>query len=743
MSRGAANQSHGRMSLQEESKNCILCLLLLCAAASGCGPTSGKQEIDVPPGLIVHCEKVFSAGTLTVDGPWVEAGLAEGECLVYDFAVVEGSDYAVQVLVAAGNVDLIVSAGSDFLGIEGMSMGYGDADESVAFTASESKKYYAAVVSRAPESTFSIRVLKALSTGSGECEAVVDGGELVVDAAARSDLVFGKQCVLYTFAGTAGTVYRLTLTLQPESAAPEEMKVADDSSMQNILKWASFLGPTTRLYPVATGTQPHYVLVVGDYSDTAHYDISIEAGNAPAGLADFCFHARDRGPLTPDWVPVEGSVAVMECDIYTFDATLGSLYAVGSTIIGLNGELRLSPDADFEPRISTDTETIEGASGETFVAGATQTHYAGIVNRSDTDREYNVRLYEGLPAPEGLTYTCNRSESRGSLTADGPAVDDTVKSYLCAIYTMSTQAGVTYSVSAIPIDGAINLYVGEDPDYLTPIAESINFNGAQGLSFTATADATVYIIVAGRSPEITFTLSAVTARTAPSGLNDECQVVIEAPELSVGSPPVEGFAAADHCVLYSFSGVNGTSYTVTVAGKTEYDNPDLTIAGDPDFTTIIDKEETPDDDTIVFTAASDQLYHVAVHSFQDAEYTLSLSVSPAPPPGLTGECASVKDGGVLTVGAPSARDTAAIGQCVLFSFAGTAGTDYTVTMYAMGGDPGMKIANDADFLDLLTTQSTQGGETYNFTAAATQSFFIGVFPTDPMTTSFEIFVTSP
>jgi hypothetical protein len=309
---------------------------------------------------------------------------------------------------------------------------------------------------------------------------------------------------------------------------------------------------------------------------------------------------------------------------------------------------------------------------------------------------------------------------------------------------MSTRPGVTYSVSAVPSDGAINLYVGEDPDYLTQIAQSINFDGAQGLSFTATADATAYIIVAGRSYSGTaFTLSAVTARTAPSGLNDECQVVIDAPELTVGPPPVEGFAAADHCVLYTFPGVTGTSYTATVAGKTEYDNPDLTIASDPDFTAIIDKEETPDDDTIVFTATSDQLYHAAVHSFQDAEYTLSLSVSPSPPPGLTGECASVKDGGVLTVGAPSARDTAAIGQCVLFSFAGAMGTDYTVTMYAMGGDPGMKIANDADFLDLLTTQSTQGGETYTFTAAATQSFFIGVFPTDPMTTGFEIFVTSP
>ena len=97
----------------------------------------------------------------------------------------------------------------------------------------------------------------------------------------------------------------------------------------------------------------------------------------------------------------------------------------------------------------------------------------------------------------------------------------------------------------------------------------------------------------------------------------------------------------------------------------------------------------------------------------------------------------------LTVGATSTRDRAVADQCVLYSFSSTSGNEYTITVFTSGGDPSLRVASDADFNDVLTTEARTGGETYSFTAAANQDFFLAVFPATATATDFEIFVTSP
>jgi hypothetical protein len=68
---------------------------------------------------------------------------------------------------------------------------------------------------------------------------------------------------------------------------------------------------------------------------------------------------------------------------------------------------------------------------------------------------------------------------------------------------------------------------------------------------------------------------------------------------------------------------------------------------------------------------------------------------------------------------------------------------YTVTVFDLGGDPSLKVASDAAFTSVLTTQANTGGETFSFTAAASQDFRLAVFPSAAVEANFEIFVTSP
>jgi hypothetical protein len=91
------------------------------------------------------------------------------------------------------------------------------------------------------------------------------------------------------------------------------------------------------------------------------------------------------------------------------------------------------------------------------------------------------------------------------------------------------------------------------------------------------------------------------------------------------------------------SGTSGTNYTVNVSGITEYDNPDLVVASNATFSTIVDQEATPDDDdTIVFTAAATQTFYLAIYGFQGAQYAIEVNVSPPPPSGLATRCSSAR-----------------------------------------------------------------------------------------------------
>jgi hypothetical protein len=64
-------------------------------------------------------------------------------------------------------------------------------------------------------------------------------------------------------------------------------------------------------------------------------------------------------------------------------------------------------------------------------------------------------------------------------------------------------------------------------------------------------------------------------------------------------------------------------------------------------------------------------------------------------------------------------------------------------MFTSRGNPGLIVADGADFTSMLTNQTTSGGEVYTFTAATTQDFYLAVFAETATTTDFEIFVETP
>src|SRR5262249_19101290 len=161
-------------------------------------------------------------------------------------------------------------------------------------------------------------------------------------------------------------------------------------------------------------------------------------------------------------------------------------------------------------------------------------------------------------------------------------------------------------------------------------------------------------------------------------------------------------------------------------GLTQQDQPDLVLASDAAFTSIVDEEATPGADTIVFTASATQTFQLAVYAFQGAQYAIDVKPSPAPPPGLSAHCSSARDGGVVVAGGAHVLDSGVQGQCVLFSFDAGAGTPYTVTVFTSGGDPSLVVASDASFASVLTTQATPGGQTYSFTPTGTQTFHLAV-----------------
>jgi len=81
------------------------------AIAPGCGGggSGGPEPVDVPVGLTVHCERALDAGTLPTDGTWVDTQVDGDTCVLYRFETTLGVSYGVHVLIATGNVDVIVS----------------------------------------------------------------------------------------------------------------------------------------------------------------------------------------------------------------------------------------------------------------------------------------------------------------------------------------------------------------------------------------------------------------------------------------------------------------------------------------------------------------------------------------------------------------------------------------------------------------------------------------------------------
>ena len=730
-------------------------ILIACAVAltsgAGCGGGSGgggglPDPIDVPAGLTVHCSAAFDGGKIPLN-TFIDATVADDVCLIHRFDATQGVQYSVQVLIAAGgNVDVLVASNGDFIDLVTASNFFGDTPESATFSAGATQEYVIAYIGRASTSDISTRVVQNIPSPTGErdCMATVDGGELSTDGTPVSDIVFPRTCVLYTFEGNADSIYKLTATFAGDTL-PDALHVARDRDLTDVIDSRVFLEETTTLYPVTDADQTFYIVLVGEFSELSTYELALTRGNAPVGLFDRCHMAEDSGPITTDWSPITASLARRTCHIYALSSVADLLYVIGLTTssFGTPPELRIASDADFRNLVTTTTEPVEGISGEAFVAGSAQTfHIAVLTSALDATIDYDIRGLESEPPPQGLTFPCNRSRAAGSLVADGPTFNGTLMANECATFTLDTLGGVSYTISALPNAGSVFLYASQDAEHTQSLGSSVNFSGPQGLSFTAPTTGTVHIAVAGRIDGTAFSVSAATAAAPPAGVGSYCDFAVDAGVLTVDGGPASGFAAADQCNLYAFSGTNGTSYTIRLT-EVDNDDPDLTLASDAAFSAIIQEATTPDGDTIVFTASGDQPFYLAVHGFQSVEYTIEVMVSPSPPAGLAGRCSSVLDDGILVVEAPSVRQSAAPDQCVVYSFAAISSLSYTVTVFTSRGNPGLIVADGADFTSMLTNQTTSGGEVYTFTAAATQDFYLAVFAETATTTDFEIFVETP
>jgi hypothetical protein len=731
-------------------------ILLACAIAltggAGCGgdgspPRDNEPDpIEVPIGLMVQCSQALDGGKIPLN-TFADATVADDVCLIHRFDATQGAQYSVQVLIAAGgNVDVMVASNDDFTDLVTASNFFGDNPESATFTAEATRQYVIAYVGRAETSDISTRVVQNIPSPTGErdCVATVDGGQLSTDGTPLSDILFPRTCVLYTFEGSIDSIYELTATFTSD-ALPDALYIARDRDVTDVIDSRVFVEETATLYPVTDAEQTFYVIMVGEFSELATYELTLTEGNAPVGLFDRCHTAENKGAVSTDWTSIAATLAPRTCHIYSLSAVAELLYIIGLSAVGLGTppELRIASDSDFRNLVTTATELVEGLSGEAFVAGSDQTfHVAILTSAFDATIDYSLRGLESAPAPQGLSFPCNRSRAEGSLVVDGPSRDGMVMAEECATFALDVQGGVSYTISALPSVGSAFLYAAEDPEHIQSLASSTNFSGPQGLTFTAPMTGTVHIAVAGRVDGTAFSLSAVTAAAPPAGVGAQCDYAVHSGTLTVGGGPAPGFAAADQCNLYTFSGTTGTSYTIRLT-EVGNDNPDLTLATDSAFSAIIQEATTPGGDTIVFTASGDRTFHLAVHGFQSVEYTIEVMVSPAPPAGLAGQCSSVLDDGTLAVGAASVRQSAAPDQCVVYSFAATNGLSYTVTMFTSRGNPGIILADRSDFASLLTTETTAGGEIYTFTAAATQDFYLAVFPETTTTTDFEIFVESP
>jgi len=718
--------------------------MLVVALLGACGGSS----VEVPVGLTVHCARAFEGGELPGDGTWLDAKLGDSDCLLYRLNTDAGVQYAVQALIKeASNVDVIVSSLPDFTDLVTASTAFGAAPESARFRSERAGNYFVALIGRTEPSEASVRAVQSVASplGVNDCDTTLDGGELVVDTAARSDLLFPSTCILYTFEGTADSIHRLTLEmLDNANVGPKRLLVAADRDFTEVVDSESYLGKSTSRYFVTNATKTYYVLTRAElFSDALFYDLSVARGNAPLGLRDLCFQAEEKGQVSKDWSAVTSSVAPRECHIYTLSTTQGLRYFVGPGESG-NQLLRITIDPAFLNPASSVFEDVRGVSTKALDATASQTLHIAVLTYETITRDYSLRGLEAPPPPPGLSYSCNRSRAEGALVVGAAATTSSVENGECVTRTLAVQAGVTYAVTATAAANYVNLNVAQDAAHTQSLGSASTLRASQGVAFTAPTTGNVYVAVSGRGDVSSFSLQAVPTTPAPAGLGGKCTSAINSGALTVGGGGKIGFAPVNHCVIYSFPGTSGTSYTVNVSGSSEYDNPDLVVASNASFSTIVDQEATPDgDNTIVFTARATQTFYLAIYGFQGTQYNIEVNVSPPPPSGLATRCTSARSGGTLVVGGAPTSDEAVQGQCILFSFPANVGTSYTVTMYATGGDPSLIVASNATFTSVLTIQATPGGQTYTFQASATQSYYLAVFPADATTTGFEIFVTSP
>ena len=526
----------------------VFITLLSCGDGTpfGAGENPDPEPVPVPTGLIVQCDAALDGGTLAANGVSVAATLAEDSCLLYRFEALAGEQYSVQVTVAAGgNVDLSISSLGDFLDLVGASSAFGDAAESATFTADASQAYFIALRGRAPSSEITTRVVRNIPPPSNSgCLSVVDGGLLPSDGSVHPDIVFPRSCVLYSFAGTADSVYELTLEIR-DGGELDAIVVAQDASLNNEIASLSGVQSSNVLYPITSVSQTYYVLVEGDFSDATNFEISLTQGNAPIGLADRCFEALSQGNASKDWSPVQGTLNPRQCHLYSVQGLEGALYvmSVVRDEPGLAPMLQIASDSDFENLLTTTNEDVEGLSGEAFVADQNQTYYVGLTTTVSEALNYTLRGLESMPAPTALDFRCNRRTPRSALVVDGSPVQDTVMGQECLAYEVSVQNGVRYALSAIPSSGGLGLFVSSDAEYEQPLGSSLNFSGPQGLAFTPTSTGIVTVFVSGNVDDTTFSLEVATLPTSPAGLSAQCADALNRGTVTVGSDALGRFCA--------------------------------------------------------------------------------------------------------------------------------------------------------------------------------------------------------
>jgi hypothetical protein len=560
------------------------------------------------PAGISDCEAVVDGGRLSTDGTLLDDVVLPRSCVMYSFEATANTVYELVFEVAAdGAFDRIAIANDrefrDVIARPSKAREY-------PIMRQAGTHYLIVQGAFATEAHYQVS-LRAGSAPIGLanlCFHAEQRGDITKDWSPMTSDLAERECHLYTGAAAVGALY--VTALEPVAAQVTELRIAYDPVFQDLVTTneATVRGLDGAGF-IAAEHRPFYVAIMTRGETTASYTLrELETLPPPTGLDYLCDRAVERGSLSVDGAPHSGTLEAGQCALHTLDVVAGQALTLIATPSSGRIQLFAANDANHTNALDS-SQTVRDAQSVSFVPSLTGTVHIAV--SATQDSAYMLEIEKPVSAPSTLSGDCDQVLRRGELAVAGAPLADFVPDASCAVYTVSLQAGVSYTVRAIGADSDVDkprLILANNANF-SPLLGKQNTEQGGRLVFTPAQSGRHHLAVVAFQGAA-YALDVVNSPPPPAALAGVCSSVLDAGNLTVGASSVSAVAVGGQCLMYRWSPGGTAAHTITMYSLGG--EPSMTLAKDAAFANIVTTQSRVGGETYSFTPQAAQQYYLAI-----------------------------------------------------------------------------------------------------------------------------------